>query len=98
MDKTVRGRARMERGNTHSGTTKKSEISRTLLSINLHFSVHLNAPPYLCGEQGEKLHAYLNESFLPFRGKFQPGKEEYAFQLSLTVGGGNEGGGMGPKE
>ena len=41
MDKTVRGRARMERGNTHSGTTKKSEISRTLLSINQHCLVHL---------------------------------------------------------
>ena len=38
-----------------------------------------------------KLFAYLNESLLPFRGKFRPGKEEYAFQLSLTVRGGNEG-------
>ena len=35
MDKTLRGR----RGNTRGGTTKKREISRTLLSINLHFLV-----------------------------------------------------------
>ena len=43
MDKTVRGlvRAQTERGNTHGGATKKREISLTLLSINLHFSVHL---------------------------------------------------------
>ena len=39
MDKTVRGRARMERGNTRGGATKKREISCTLLSINLHFLV-----------------------------------------------------------
>ena len=37
VDKTVRGRARTQRGNTRGGTTKKREISRTLLSINLHF-------------------------------------------------------------
>ena len=36
MDKTVRGRARTERGNTRSGATLKREISRTLSSINLH--------------------------------------------------------------
>ena len=36
MYKTVRGRARTERGNTRGGATKKREISRTLLSINLH--------------------------------------------------------------
>ena len=39
MDKTVRGCARTERGNTRGGATKKREISPTLLSINLHFSV-----------------------------------------------------------
>ena len=32
-------RAQTERGNTRGGATKKREISRTLLSINLHFSV-----------------------------------------------------------
>ena len=41
MDKTVRGRTRTERGNTRGGATKKRKISRTLLSINLHFSVHV---------------------------------------------------------
>ena len=36
-----RARAQTERGNTRGGATKKMrEISRTLLSINLHFSVH----------------------------------------------------------
>ena len=45
VDKTVRGRARTERGNTRGGATKKREISLTLLSINLHFSVQgLNQP------------------------------------------------------
>ena len=40
MDKTVRGlRAQTKRGNTRGGATKKREISLTLLSINLHFSV-----------------------------------------------------------
>ena len=39
MDKTVRGRAQTEKGNKCGGATKKREISRTLLSINLHFSV-----------------------------------------------------------
>ena len=34
-----RARAQTERGNTCGGATKKREISRTLLSINLHFSV-----------------------------------------------------------
>ena len=42
MDKTVRGRARRERGNMRGGATKKREISRNPLSINLHFSVHTN--------------------------------------------------------
>ena len=40
VDKTVRGSARTDRGNTRDGATKKCEISRTLLSINLHFLVH----------------------------------------------------------
>ena len=31
--------ARTERGNTRGGATKKREISRNLLSINLNFSV-----------------------------------------------------------
>ena len=31
--------AQTERGNARGGATKKREISRTLLSINLHFSV-----------------------------------------------------------
>ena len=31
--------AQTERGNARHGATKKREISRTLLSINLHFSV-----------------------------------------------------------
>ena len=39
VDKTVRGRAQAERGNTHSGARKKREISRNLLSINLHLLV-----------------------------------------------------------
>ena len=37
LDKTVRGRARTERGNTRGGATKKREISCTLLYRNLHF-------------------------------------------------------------
>ena len=37
VDQSVRGRARTERGNTRGGATKKREISRTTLSINLHF-------------------------------------------------------------
>ena len=41
MDKTVRGRAQTEKGNKCGGATKKREISRTLLSINLHFLVHV---------------------------------------------------------
>ena len=36
----ARERARTERGNTRGGATKKREISRNLLSINLNFSVH----------------------------------------------------------
>ena len=40
VDKTVRGRARTERGNARGGAPKKREISRSLLSINLHFSVY----------------------------------------------------------
>ena len=31
--------AQTERGNARGGATKEREISRTLLSINLHFSV-----------------------------------------------------------
>ena len=34
-----RARAQTERGNTRGGATKKREISRNLLSINLNFSV-----------------------------------------------------------
>ena len=37
-----RTRARTERGNTRSGATKKREISRNLLSRNLHCSVQFN--------------------------------------------------------
>ena len=40
MENGVRGCARTEGANSHRGATKKREISRTLLSINLHFSVH----------------------------------------------------------
>ena len=43
MDKTVRGRARTERGNTRAGATKKRKISCTLLSRNLHFLVYLGS-------------------------------------------------------
>ena len=42
MDKRCvdsRARAQMERGNTRGGATKKREISHTLLSIILHFSI-----------------------------------------------------------
>ena len=39
LDKRVRETRQTERGNTRGGATKKREISRTLLSINLHFSV-----------------------------------------------------------
>ena len=40
MENGVRGRARADGGaNSHRGATKKREISRTLLSINLQFSV-----------------------------------------------------------
>ena len=44
VDKTVRGLAgtQTERGNKCGGATKKCEISRTLLSINLHFLVFLS--------------------------------------------------------
>ena len=35
----ARKRALTERGNTRGGATKKREISRNLLSINLNFSV-----------------------------------------------------------
>ena len=35
--------AQTERGNARRGATKKREISRTLLSINLHFSVDKGA-------------------------------------------------------
>ena len=34
--------AQTETGNTYGGATKKREILRTLLSINLHFSVQYN--------------------------------------------------------
>ena len=40
LDKGVREMRQTERGNTRGGATKKREFSRTLLSINLHFSVH----------------------------------------------------------
>ena len=40
MDRKVCRRARTERGKTRGGATKKREISRNLLSINLNFSVH----------------------------------------------------------
>ena len=45
MDKTVRGRARTwtERGNMRGGATLKRQISRTLLSINLHILVILHS-------------------------------------------------------
>ena len=39
LDKEVGETRQMERGNTRGGATKKREISRTLLSINLHFLV-----------------------------------------------------------
>ena len=39
LDKGVRETRQTERGNTRSGATKKREISRTLLSINIHSSV-----------------------------------------------------------
>ena len=34
--------AQTERGNSRGGATKKREISRSSLTINLHFSVHPN--------------------------------------------------------
>ena len=37
VGKEVRETRRRERGNSGSGTTKKREISRTSLPINLHF-------------------------------------------------------------
>ena len=40
LAKRVRGTRQTERGNRRGGATKKCEISRTLLSINLHFSVY----------------------------------------------------------
>ena len=41
VDKKVRRHAWTERGNTR-GAKKKREISRTLLSINIHFSVDVD--------------------------------------------------------
>ena len=41
IKRCVDSRAQTERGNTRGGATKKRKISRTLLSINLHFSVHV---------------------------------------------------------
>ena len=35
--------AQTETGNKCGGATKKREISRTLLSINIHFSVHMHS-------------------------------------------------------
>ena len=58
LDKIVRETRRRERGNVRGGAIKKREISRTLLSINLHFSVlfvrkfaaFFDSPsPVLCG-------------------------------------------------
>ena len=40
LDKRVRETRQMAGANSHRGATKKREISRTLLSINLHFSIH----------------------------------------------------------
>ena len=37
MDKEVSETRQTERGKPHDGATKKREISRTSLSINLHF-------------------------------------------------------------
>ena len=42
MDKEVHGRAQTAGLNSRRGATKKSEISRNLLYINLHFLVHFN--------------------------------------------------------
>ena len=53
VDKTVRGlaHAQTERGNKRSSTTKKREISCTLLSINLHFSVRIrNSAKFRCNQ------------------------------------------------
>ena len=43
LDKGVRETRQAPGANSRRGATKKREISRTLLSINLHFSVHLLA-------------------------------------------------------
>ena len=49
LDKRVRETRQAAGANSRSGTTKKREISRTLLSINLHFSV-LDYRPFLISE------------------------------------------------
>ena len=41
LDKRVRETHQTAGTNSHCGATKKREISQTLLSINIHFSVHL---------------------------------------------------------
>ena len=41
LDKRVHETRQTERENMRGGATKKREISRTLLSINLHFSVYI---------------------------------------------------------
>ena len=68
MDKTVRGRARTERGNTRGGATKKRKISRTLLSINLHFSVQGDNMQYVLKLHGScKVDTFsCFESFVTF--------------------------------
>ena len=41
LDKKVRDTCQTAGANSHHGAIKKREISRTLLSINLHFSVYM---------------------------------------------------------
>ena len=51
LDKRVRETRQTAGVNSHRGATKKRDISRTLLSINLHFSVHEESVFVFCTEK-----------------------------------------------
>ena len=64
LDKRVRETRQMARANSRRGATKKREISRTLLSINLHFSVHeATISSSLPVSLSEKLYAFRIRHF-----------------------------------